>query len=136
MINGLITVGINVVFNFILIKFMAHRGLALATAIASIVSTIILLWSLKKKIGNLGFTSSIITGLKSLIAAGIMGVVIYLLHNPLRSVIGGGSIGGLVTLTITISIGALVYTLGVYLLRVKEISWLLGIVKRKLKGSS
>lgn len=48
MINGLIAVAVNVGFDIILVRFMQHKGLALATSISSLVSAITLYISLKK----------------------------------------------------------------------------------------
>ena len=136
MINGFIAVGINIILNFILIEYMAHRGLALATAISSIVSTAILLYSLRKKIGSLGFKGSLITGLKSLAAAGVMGLVIHFTFNALSKIFVGGLLIEVAVLASTIVIGVLVYFLQVYFLRVSEISWFMNAVKGRLKGNT
>ena len=65
MVNGILSVGINIIFNFILVKYMAYRGLAFSNSIASIIATLLLFYGLKKKIGSLGTVNYIKTGLKS-----------------------------------------------------------------------
>ena len=66
--NGVIAVALNIILNLILIRFMAHRGLALATSISTIITTGMLLYGLKKNIDFFEFTKSIKCGLKSLFA--------------------------------------------------------------------
>lgn len=136
MINGFIAVGTNVAFNFILIKFMAHRGLALATAISAIASTALLLHGLKRKIGPIGYGRSFITGLKSLAAAGAMGVVIYFFYGVLSRYLGPGTVKELIALAATIGVGAVVYGLLIYLLRVEEFGWFIGVIKGRLRKNS
>src|SRR5699024_1616754 len=60
MLNGGIAVVINLVFNLILVKRMAHSGLALATSISATVTTILLFVSLRKKMGPIGMKKYII----------------------------------------------------------------------------
>jgi putative peptidoglycan lipid II flippase len=42
MINGMITIGFNIVMNLILVRFMQHSGLALATSLSAAVTTLLL----------------------------------------------------------------------------------------------
>ena len=57
MINGAISVGFNIVLNLILVKYMAHAGLAFATSIATTIATLFMFYGLRKKIGSLGTLS-------------------------------------------------------------------------------
>src|SRR5699024_6185136 len=54
MINSAYALGLNFIFNLILIQFMGHNGLALSPSISALITTITLLLGLRKKIGNLG----------------------------------------------------------------------------------
>lgn len=45
---------LNIVLNLILIKYIGHAGLALATSISALVCIVLLFRSLRKKIGNFG----------------------------------------------------------------------------------
>lgn len=57
-INSIISIAINIVLNLILIKFMGHGGLALATSIANILTIVLLVFSLNKKINfNIGWST-------------------------------------------------------------------------------
>lgn len=49
MVNGIMVVGINVILNLVMVKFMGLGGLALATSISAIIGTILLFYRLRKK---------------------------------------------------------------------------------------
>ena len=132
MINSAISVIINITLNFILIRYMAHRGLALATSISATVTAILLLYSLRKKIGALGISKLIICGLKALIASAVMGVTVYFLHSTLHNALGTGFIREFTALFTTVGVGALVYFIIIYILKVKEVEWIVNIIKDKL----
>ena len=51
MINSLLALGMNIVLNFLLIGPLKHIGLAIATSAAGIAATVLLLFSLRRKIG-------------------------------------------------------------------------------------
>lgn len=131
MINSFIAVGINVIFNLILIKPMAHKGLALATSISAIVTSLYLLYKLKHKIGSFGFYQSIKCGLKSLVAASIMGVIVYLLDKTLN--LGNGTLSELIALLISAGVGAVIYLILICLFKVDEVDWAIKAVREKLK---
>ena len=54
MLNGALAMGVNIILNIILIKFLGHAGLALATSISSLICIVLLFNSLKQKIGYFG----------------------------------------------------------------------------------
>lgn len=130
---GFLAVGVNIIFNFILIRPMAHKGLALATTISSIVACIILLYVLRKKIGSFGFLSSIKCGGKSLLASSVMGVVVYFLYNFLGQTLGAGILMEIIALGLTIGVGGLFYFILIYLFKIEEVNWAIGLVKERLK---
>lgn len=133
---GFLAVAVNIIFNFILIKPMAHKGLALATAISSIVACMSLLYILRKKIGPFGFMKSVKCGLKSLIASVAMGMVVYFLYRVLGTKLGAGTIADIIVLGVSAGSGAVVYFVLIYLFKVEEMDWIIKIVKDKLKRSA
>src|SRR5699024_2627196 len=133
LINSFITLCVNVVLNLILIQLMAHRGLALATSISSIITLLYLLYRLRKKIGPFGFIKSIKCGLKSLLAALVMGVVVYFLDAGLVNYLGSGKMRELLSLLISAGIGALIYFILIYIMRIEEVDWAINLVKVKVK---
>ena len=132
MVNGAIAVVVNIVLNFILVKFMAHKGLALATSISAIVTALLLLYDLRKKIGSFGFTKSIICGLKSLVASVIMGIVVYFLDINLINYMGNSVISELLALLASAGSGLIVYSILIYLFKVEEVNWIIRSVKDRL----
>lgn len=128
MVNGVISVGFDIILNLILFKFMAHAGLALATSIA----TLLMFYSLKKKIGSLGTVSYIKCGLKSGVASLVMGAVAYFTYHRLYTVSGVGIVGNLVSLVVAVGLGVVVYGVLCYLFGVEEVRDLFGKVKGQL----
>ena len=133
MVNGALAMGMNILLNLILIKFLGHAGLALATSISALICIILLFNSLKKKIGYFGQDKIISTMLKSLIAAIGMGIVTIFIYKSLNNILGIGFIQEAISLFGAIGIGAIVYGLLVILLKVEEVKVINNMVKKKLK---
>ncbi len=131
MVNGILSVGLNIILNFILVRFMAHRGLALATSISAIFTSILLLFSLRRKIGPIGISGYIKCFLKTLVAASIMGIIAYSVYNGLIIRLGYGKIFELISLLASIFVGMIVYLILCILLRVREMGGLIGVFIRK-----
>lgn len=129
---GFIAIAINIVLNFILVQFMAHRGLALATSISAIISSLLLLYGLKRKIGPLGIKSMAVTGLKVLVSSIVMGFTTLLVYRYLSLSFVGGTFIDLIVLLVSIGFGALIYLLLIYLMKVKELFWFINLFKKKL----
>lgn len=121
MINGVISVMFNIVLNIILVKYMAHSGLALATSISTTISTLLLLYGLKKKIGSLGTKVYIVTLLKTGLASGIMGVVAYLIYHGIYELLGVSKLYNLVSLLVAVGVGVIVYLVLCYIFKVAEV---------------
>lgn len=109
MINGAIAVVINLIFNLILIRYMGHSGLALATSISATITTILLFLSLRKKIGPIGLTKYLICFLKTLAAALIMGIVVFLIYFKLGGILLDTKLIKMILLLTSVAVGAMVY---------------------------
>ncbi|MPN59376.1 hypothetical protein SDC9_207097 [bioreactor metagenome] len=129
MINGAISMILNIILSLILVKFMGHNGLAFATSLSSILCIILLFVSLKKKIGYFGQDNIIKTSLKSLGSAILMGIVTFYSYNQLSYIIGSSTVGQIISLGSAVFIGALVYLILIVLLKIDEVE----IIKSKLK---
>lgn len=132
MINSFIAVVINIVLNFILINFMAHKGLALATSISAIVASILFLLGLRKKIGSFGLMKSLKCGLKSLFASVVMGVAVFFLYGSLEGLMGNGSLQQLIALIVSVAIGVVVYLVLIYIFKVEEMVQVMKVVKSRI----
>lgn len=128
MINATIAVVINIVLNIILSRFMGIGGLALATSISALSGTVLLFVSLRKKIGVFGLTTITISFFKILVSSLIMGVLAKISFDILIN-----SLSETLSLVIAVSLGALVYALLIYVMKVEEVSIMIDTVKEKLK---
>lgn len=128
-INASIAVLLNVILNIILSKHMGIGGLALATSISATLGTVLLFISLHKKVGAFGMKHISISFVKILGASLVMGLVAKLAFNAII-----GSTGQNLALIIAIGIGALVYGVMIYFMRIEEVDALVGMVKGKIRG--
>lgn len=131
MINGLIAVFFNIVLNIILVQFMQERGLALATSLSITISTVVLVFQLRKKIPEVHYRGIVVEFIKVLAAAGVMGLSVMLIKNALIPVIGSLAI----RLLLTIFSAIIVYAVCVIIFRVKALDvYVQGFKKKMIKG--
>ena len=123
--NAMAAVFIDIIFSIILIKKMGIGGLALSSSISVIFGAILLIISLRRKVGRLGIKSSINTFLKTLIASIIMGVIVKYLYDFIF-IIGENFIHKekyliLIGLIVCSLVGAVIYLILSILLNITEI---------------
>lgn len=135
MLNGGISVVFNIVFNLILMRYMAHSGLALATSLAAIITIILLYAGLKRKIGSLGTKTYIICGAKSGIASAIMGIAAYLIYNRMYWMLEESAVGNIVSLLTSVAVAVLIYLILCYTLGIEEVKLVVDSGQRKLKSA-
>jgi putative peptidoglycan lipid II flippase len=130
MINGILTVMVNIILNLVLVRFMAHIGLALATSIAEIFGAMLLIISLRKKIGSFSikFYSKFL--MKLGLSASIMGAIVYFIYNSL-DYMNYNFIFRLITLLIIILVGAIIYIFLCYILKIEEVKVFFKYIKRR-----
>lgn len=133
MLNAAISMVINILLNIVLVKSMGHGGLALATSLSALICILLLFISLKNKIGNFNQSEIINTGIKSVFASVIMGVVIKYFYSRSYGVLGTGLFYDVLNLTISIIIGILLYLILVISLNINEVSSLINFIKKKFK---
>lgn len=136
LINGIITVLVNVILNIILIGFMEHKGLALATSISSTVLPILLLYNLEKKIGHLNLSKLFITSVKIAISSLIMGVSLYLLYNQILNPFEYNWLGKFIMLLILTIVGITIYSISIYLFRVEGMNGFIKTIIKRLGNRS
>lgn len=133
MINGIISVLLNIILNIILVKVMGHGGLALATSLSAIICIFLLFRSLKKKIGYYGQDKIRATFIKTLVASTVMGVVTYFVYKFLFGVLGLGFIQEAISLGISIAVGGVIYLALIVVFKVEEVNMAIDMIKQKLK---
>lgn len=127
MINATIAVVLNIILNIILSKFLGIGGLALATSISAIVTMILLLNSLHKKIGPFGLKKLMISFMKILIASCLMGIIARGSYYFLTE-----NININLALFIAIVLGAAVYFVLIYFMKIEEIDVIVSTFKSKI----
>lgn len=70
--NSILAVLLNIGLNYALIGPLAHKGLALATSLSSVITVIMLMISLRRKIGPMGWRSLLVSGVKMLVGTAVM----------------------------------------------------------------
>ena len=132
MINGILSVLINIFLNIILIKKLKYFGLALSTSISSIICILLLFKSFSKKIGYFGQDKILITVFKSLGAAIFMGIITFISYEFISSKLGVGLFYDIMSLFIPMVIGFISYSILAILLKIEEISIIINMTKKKI----
>lgn len=126
MINAIIVVIVNIILNIILSRHLGLGGIALATSIADIVCTTLLIIALRRKIGPFGLKQTLLSILKILLASLIMGFFVHLSYTLLLS------LGEIIALLSSITFGILIYLVLIIILKIKETEFLLNVIKNKI----
>ena len=124
--NAVIAVFINMICSIILVKVLGIGGLALSASISSILGALLLILDLRKKIGNLGLKSSILTFIKCSIASIIMGILVI---NSYNIVLNFST--EIIALIISVFIGIFTYYIMNIILRVNEVLIITKQIKNK-----
>lgn len=115
MLHSMVGIAVNIVLDIILVRSLAHVGLALATSVSSAVTFFLFFASLRKRMGGLGGRKILRTGINSAIAAGIMSLCV---HYCSRAFSTAGNVAEIVLCTL---VGMAVYLVVMLLLREKTL---------------
>lgn len=127
MINASIGMILNVILNIVLSKFLGIGGLALATSISAIFTTVLLFISLRKKVGPFGMKQISFSFLKILFASLVMGSFAKLSFNFLTA-----SFSQNLSLLLAIGVGAVSYFVIIYFMKIEDVDVFVGAVKKKI----
>jgi putative peptidoglycan lipid II flippase len=138
-IVGVVCVVLHVGVVIALKDVMQHRSIALATLISKTAKVVVLYLLLKPKLGDLRLGENFVFGLKLLVAAVGMALVIRATHTGLLHALPPSAEGARWMATVLIAIrigvasaaGLVVFALGILLLRVREAQALLAFVRRR-----
>lgn len=133
-VGTFIGVPINIVLNLILVKYLGHSGLALATSIATLTYTAIAFVVLGKKIGDFNQNQIIKTLLKTILCALIMGILTTITYNGMIHFLGDGKLSIMISLVISVLVGIITYFFTVRASKIEEIDFMLDVIKSKLKS--
>ena len=124
-INSAIAVGINIVLNLVLSRYLGISGLAIASSIASIVCSFLMLLQLKKRIG-LALKTVLSHGGMMLVAASIMVAVCLLSYHALVNHLHFSA-----ALIISILIGLVFYGAEALIIKMPGTTGILSMIKKK-----
>lgn len=131
MLNGMLAVGLNIILNLILVRYLQHGGLALATSISFIVAALLQYNSLSMKIGKIVNREVWLTLIKTLIATSVMGITVFFIY-PIFSTEQGSFFMRVLWLMVVILIEMVVYGIQLLLLREKIVIELMISILRKI----
>lgn len=134
MINSVISIIVNIALNLILINFIGHKGLALATSISALVALILLLRKLKERLNDFGQDLILKTFIKVMTASTVMGVVVYLMNSGLNHTSIVNTNVYIMALLLVILTGALLYAFMIMKMNIEEASVIFDNIKYKIKN--
>lgn len=125
-INGTLAVILNIILTILLSKFYGVFGITFATSISIFISSIYMLYQLKRKYINLDIRYIVIAFIKILTASMIMGIIVFISKMQLENFI----YNSFLTMLICGLIGVVIEYMLLSLLKVKEIQMLNSLIKR------
>jgi putative peptidoglycan lipid II flippase len=131
--GSFLTVAANLVFINLTLAPLQHRAIALATALSTFVNLFFLGAMLYRKLGGLEVRLLIATLVKVSAASLAMGVAAAYLYPVISGWLGGGLMGQLLGIALTISLGAGFYVLLISFLGIPEFGELVGQVRARWK---
>ncbi len=131
MLLGLGAVAVNIGLNFLLVRPLAHGGLALATSLASFFAVVLLFSCLRRRLGGLGGREMWDCCWRVALAAALMGCGVSGFYRMAAGLAAGrGFLADAGLLLVSICLGVVLYALGVVLLRLPETGLFLDFARR------
>ncbi len=131
MIIALISISLNYIGDWILMRYLGHGGIALTTSIVSIFNLLILVEILRRRLGRIEGKKIVFSIFRILLASILMIILVYFIWSALDSMVGRETIGQLISLGSAIFIAFILYLLFCYLLKVEELSVLYNMIKER-----
>ncbi|WP_411678906.1 murein biosynthesis integral membrane protein MurJ [Clostridium thailandense] len=132
MINSFIGIIMNIIINIVIIKYMKVSGLTLATSISVIITTILMICNLNKKLEGMEIRRIIDVFFKVVSSSVIMGAVIFIVNKTVVLKFGYGLKASIMSVLVSFVLGASIYFVSIFLLKVEEFNYLINsFLKRK-----
>ena len=133
---GIGAILLNIVLNFVLIRFLGHGGLALATSIAAIIQMVILLIMLSLKVKRLNVGVIVKSFLKIVIMSILSVYAGYMVSQRLELIFPAINVlNQVIQVSGSFLIIIIMYVILMYLFRVQEGKVILETIKVRLKGT-
>lgn len=129
-------VAVHIILNFILIKYLAHAGIALSASITHLVINLILFWILKQKMGNID-GKRILNSFLKMIMASLPGVsACFLISGYIERVLDISRLESqIIQVGLATTIGLICYLIILWLLKADELKMIVELIKTKFKGN-
>lgn len=111
-------------------------GLPLSVSLVALLNMAQLALSLRLRLGPLGAGAIWVFAGKMLVAVGLMTLVVWGVQHAATPLMGGGFVGRAGLLAVVIPLGAGVYAVVAYALRMEELAEVLGVLRRKAAKKS
>lgn len=129
---GIVTIIVNIVLNFTLIKPLGHGGLALAYSLAGFVNMGGLLYILKRKIGSIDGRRMLGSFLKTLAVSAVMGLAAHEAASFMEHFVDTGTkLGQILQVGVSISTGAIIFMALALALRMEEGELARSMIRRR-----
>jgi len=126
---------VNLILDWILIKFMGVGGLALSTSLVALLNVVILVVILRKKVGNFGGRRIFVSYGKIFASVAVMSVVLYFLWKWLENFAYQGLWPLILLLFLEIVAGVGIYIACTILFKMEEVKFAVGLFKKLKKNT-
>ena len=131
-----VTIALNVALNLMLMGPLRHRGLALATSIASVANFVLLFEMLRRKIGPMGGRILLRSAGKILLASVLAGMAAYAAAMGVERALGLTSVAARIAVVASgIAAASIMYVAAVFALRIQESGPLFAFIARMVARS-
>ncbi len=127
---AIISISANIILGVVLMKPLAHGGLALATSLASILNLVLLFRALRIKLGSLGWRNIARSAGRTLLNSVAMGLAVWATSRAILPVENGTLSAMLVGVTASIAIGLGVFVIISYVTRSQELHYVLAEARK------
>lgn len=131
---AIISIIANILLGVILMKPMAHGGLALATSLASMLNLVLLMHALRARLGLLGWKNIAQSAAKAFFCSLVMGIVVWMSARIMIPPESRTSAGLLMGVVASIGIGLCIYGVMSFVLKSQELSIILKEAKRTIRN--
>ncbi|MCI1944319.1 murein biosynthesis integral membrane protein MurJ [Clostridium luticellarii] len=132
MVNSFTGIVINVIINFALIKYMKVSGLALATTISAIITTMFMMANLNKKLNGMNMKKLFGGFLKISFSSAVMGACIYAVNYICMNEFSSFMKGSIMSIFASFVAGSAVYFICLHLTGIEEYEYVVKAVKNKI----
>jgi putative peptidoglycan lipid II flippase len=121
MIVSLLSIGTNYVMNWLLVSRFQERGLALSTSTVALLNFALLYLIMQRRIQGIEGRRTLLAVIKIAVAAAAMGAACWAMSAGITRLLGDRFVARVINVSISVSLGALIFYAGAWLLRVEEL---------------